>query len=96
MDAFAEMRESGKTVVLVTHDMAAIEQHCHRALLFDHGRIVAAGTPAEIARAYLESNLRRHVHAIEQVDHFAPSLAAPLVSFSSVGSPTPKAGRPRE
>ncbi len=84
MDAFVEMRASGKTVVLVTHDMGAIEQHCHRALLFDRGRIVAAGTPAEIARAYLESNLRRHVHSIEQVDHFPPSLPAPLVSFESV------------
>jgi ABC-2 type transport system ATP-binding protein len=84
MDAFGEMRESGKTVVLVTHDMAAIEQHCHRALLFDHGKIVAAGSPAEIARAYLESNLRRHVHTLDQVDHFPPSMEQPVVTFSSV------------
>ena len=95
MDAFAEMRASGKTVVLVTHDMAAIEQHCHRAMLFDHGRIVAAGTPAEIARVYLESNLRRHVHTLEQVDHFPPSLSRPVVTFSSVRL-TDAAGAPVE
>jgi ABC-type proline/glycine betaine transport system ATPase subunit len=84
MDAFAEMRAAGKTVVLVTHDMTAIEQHCHRALLFDGGRITAEGAPEEIARAYLESNLRRHLAHVDQVDHFPPSLAKPVVSFDAV------------
>ena len=40
-DVFHEMRGSDRTVVLVTHDMAAVEQFCHRAMLLDGGEIVA-------------------------------------------------------
>src|SRR5215204_1106924 len=32
-DAFHEMRGSGKTVVLVTHDMFSVQTYCHRAML---------------------------------------------------------------
>src|SRR3954454_877561 len=34
-DTFHEMRTAGKTIVLVTHDMLAVEEYCHRAMLID-------------------------------------------------------------
>src|SRR5262249_24486757 len=40
-DAFARYRREGKTVVLVTHDLSAVDFHCDRALLFDKGELVA-------------------------------------------------------
>ena len=30
-------RESGKTILLVTHNMDNVQQHCDRAILIDHG-----------------------------------------------------------
>ena len=42
-DVFHEIRGSDRTVVLVTHDMGAVEEYCHRAMLLDHGDIVAIG-----------------------------------------------------
>ena len=42
-DVFHEIRGSDRTVVLVTHDMSAVEEYCHRAMLLDHGDIVAIG-----------------------------------------------------
>jgi len=58
-DAFREMKELGKTVVLVTHDMKTVEEFCHRALLIDGGRIQHAGDPAEVGRRYLRLNFER-------------------------------------
>ena len=46
-----EIREGGATVVLVTHFMEEAERLCDRIAVFAQGRIVATGTPAEIAAA---------------------------------------------
>ena len=45
-------RERGTTVVLVTHFMEEVERLCDRVAVLDHGRVVASGTPAEIATAH--------------------------------------------
>jgi ABC-type polysaccharide/polyol phosphate transport system ATPase subunit len=57
-DQFTEMKAAGRTIVFVTHDMAAVEHFCDRAMLLDHGRMVNIGEPAEIARAYNSLNFR--------------------------------------
>jgi ABC-2 type transport system ATP-binding protein len=46
--AIEAVRAQGTTVVLVTHFMDEAEALCDRLAVFDRGRIVAAGTPAEI------------------------------------------------
>jgi len=55
-DVFVEMRESDKTVVLVTHDMAAVEKYCDRAMLIQDGRIRMTGDPEDIAKEYMRIN----------------------------------------
>src|SRR5205823_4668081 len=37
-DEFARIRSSGATVLLVTHDMNAVQRFCDRAMLLEHGR----------------------------------------------------------
>jgi len=32
---------SGKTILIVTHAMADVAKHCERAILIDHGSIIA-------------------------------------------------------
>lgn len=55
-DAFNGLRDAGKTIVLVTHDMNAVETFCHRALLIENGEIVKEGESREVAREYLRMN----------------------------------------
>jgi ABC-2 type transport system ATP-binding protein len=55
-DAFREMKAAGKTIVLVTHEMATVEQYCHRAMLISDGRIAHIGEPGEVGRRYLRLN----------------------------------------
>ena len=58
-DVFHQMRDAGKTIVLVTHDMAAVEQYCHRAMLLDDGNLSHIGDPGEVARRYLRLNFEQ-------------------------------------
>jgi ABC-type polysaccharide/polyol phosphate transport system ATPase subunit len=57
-DVLVAMRDAGRTILLVTHDMNAVQRFCHRALLLESGREVAIGTPREIGRRYEEINFR--------------------------------------
>jgi ABC-type polysaccharide/polyol phosphate transport system ATPase subunit len=58
-DAFREMKAAGKTIVLVTHEMATVEEYCHRAMLIDGGQIQHIGDPAEVGRRYVRLNFER-------------------------------------
>ncbi len=55
-DVFNRLRDEGRTILLVTHDMSAVSRFCHRALLLHHGEMIAIGSPVEIADRYLELN----------------------------------------
>jgi ABC-type polysaccharide/polyol phosphate transport system ATPase subunit len=47
-----EFKRGGGTIVFVSHDQAAVERVCDRALLLDHGRCVEAGPAPEVVSAY--------------------------------------------
>ncbi len=53
-DMIRSVRAQGATVVLVTHFMDEAEELCDRLAIFDHGRIVAHGSPTEIIAAHGE------------------------------------------
>jgi ABC-2 type transport system ATP-binding protein len=55
-EEFHRIKQQGKTVIFVTHDMGAVERFCDRALLMERGRLVSVGQPAPIARQYTELN----------------------------------------
>ncbi|HEY9231180.1 MAG TPA: ABC transporter ATP-binding protein [Blastocatellia bacterium] len=50
-----EVIRGGRTVLLVTHNLGMVSQHCERALLLDHGRVAAMGAGAAVVDHYLAS-----------------------------------------
>src|SRR4051795_10390460 len=64
-DVFAEMRGGGRTLVLVTHDMTAVQRYCHRAMLLEEGGISYIGDPEEAGRQYLRRNFEKRRVTIE-------------------------------
>jgi ABC-type polysaccharide/polyol phosphate transport system ATPase subunit len=66
LEKLEEFRQRGKTVLLVSHDMTAIRQHCRRALLIDSGQLIADGDPNEVACQYeeLERQLGERSHPV--------------------------------
>lgn len=55
-DAFHRMKAEGKTIVLVTHEMGAVEAYCHRAMLLSDGVIQYIGDPTATSREYMKLN----------------------------------------
>ena len=51
-DVFAGYKREGRTIVLVTHQLPAVTMYCDRALLLDHGRLVADGSATEVTAQY--------------------------------------------
>jgi ABC-2 type transport system ATP-binding protein len=56
MDVFAEKRRAGRTLVLVTHDMATVQGFCDRAMLIHDGELRFIGDPEETALRYFRLN----------------------------------------
>jgi ABC-type polysaccharide/polyol phosphate transport system ATPase subunit len=56
-DTFREMHSTDRTIVLVTHDMTAIESYCDRAMLLHDGEQRYIGGPQEVARRYYRLNI---------------------------------------
>ncbi len=55
-DYFAELKKSNSTVILVTHDMGAVQEFCDRVLMLQDSEVIATGTPRDIARRYEAAN----------------------------------------
>jgi lipopolysaccharide transport system ATP-binding protein len=51
-DTFGLYKREGRTVILVTHDLNAVNLYCDRALMLDHGKLVADGTAREVTGLY--------------------------------------------
>jgi len=45
---------SGRTVIFVSHDLAAVKTLCHRAVLLEEGKVVLQGTSDEVLKKYNE------------------------------------------
>lgn len=52
-----EEARSGRTILFVSHNMAAVRQLCDRAILLKAGRILLDGRPADVVHAHLQSGL---------------------------------------
>ncbi len=51
-EKFLELRDSGKTVVLVSHGLSQVQNLCDRVAWFSHGQLMKVGPPREVIQAY--------------------------------------------
>lgn len=60
-DKFLELKDSGKTIVIVSHSLGMVRDLCDSSALLDHGKLTAFGHPEEVIDSYLskvETNVR--------------------------------------
>lgn len=50
-----EVADSGRTVLFVSHNMAAVQALCKRAIMLDHGKIVADDVPDKVIPMYIQA-----------------------------------------
>ena len=66
-DYFMERKKSGKTTILVTHDMSAVKKYCNKAVLIEDGLVKAYGDPYDVANQYSLDNTV--VQAVKPKEH---------------------------
>jgi lipopolysaccharide transport system ATP-binding protein len=65
-DVFNRYKREGRTIVLVTHDLGAVDLYCDSAILLEHGRVIGEGQPSEVTARY-----RRMVADEQEADAIA-------------------------
>lgn len=88
-DLIRELSQDGKhTVFLCTHNLAEAQRLCDRVAVLEHGKMVALGSPAELAR-----DLWKGVHLTFTTTPEAVSTAVgALAAFSDAHEVTPAEG----
>ena len=67
-DYFLERKKSGKTTILVTHDMSAVKKYCNKAVLIENGLVKALGNPDDVANQYSLDNASQSVSNAERIE----------------------------
>ncbi len=55
------IKNEGRTVLLVSHNIRQVERICSRVLLMDHGRLKIDGSPSKVCNAFYEQSDRQIV-----------------------------------
>ena len=90
-----DVTRGGRTVLFVSHNMAAIQRLCTSALLLDHGRVVHRGDVRSTVAAYLAGGARggyvaphrtghAQVLAVDLCDPFGAPLVRPVCTDAIV------------
>lgn len=92
-DYFMERKKSGKTTILVTHDMGAVKKYCNRAVLIEDGLVKAYGEPFNVANQYSYDNTEQVIEDSEiddKVEEKAVQVENVNVELHSPTRMTPK------
>lgn len=61
-----ELAKSGKTILIVSHDLASISDLCTKCLLLDKGQVRLYGKTSDIVRQYLDKSLQKYINTTAQ------------------------------
>ncbi len=91
-----EMAGSGRTILFVSHNMAAVESLTRRSVVLDHGRLAYSGPTAEAVAHYLQPKGGGTALGVDLRDAARPTwLAVPKLRFTDACLPELDAGRVR-
>lgn len=85
-----QFQREGRTIVFVTHAADTVREICDRALVLDHGELVADGAPGESIRIF-----REHLHGhLDDKSAFVPTTdSLARISAVAIRHPGTAAGR---
>jgi lipopolysaccharide transport system ATP-binding protein len=80
-------RQEGRTVLLVSHNLAAVAEMANRALLLDSGSLAVDGPVAEAVSTYLSRGARQSTY-IRPLD---PPVSSPHIARAEISTSDPNA-----
>lgn len=75
-----ELRNSGTTILMVTHDMSSVLKYCDRTVLLNNGTKVAEGKPGEMVDLYKKILAGQYDQLTEMISERERSNAAGVLS----------------
>jgi ABC-type polysaccharide/polyol phosphate transport system ATPase subunit len=78
LEKFAEFERAGKTIVVVSHDLALVAERCRRAIWLDGGRLAADGPARETVALYRERVAQEEGGRRLEAARAVPGPSAPL------------------
>ncbi len=76
LDKFAEFRQRGKTVLIVTHSLDLVPRFCNEAIWLDAGCIREQGDPQRVVDAYLMDVAETEERALKTADDLSTERVA--------------------
>ncbi len=61
-----ELAQSGKTILIISHDLASISDLCTKCMLLEKGEVRLAGKTHEIVRQYVDKSLAKYINVLNQ------------------------------
>jgi ABC-type polysaccharide/polyol phosphate transport system ATPase subunit len=80
-------REEGRTVLLVSHNLAAVAEMANRALLLDTGSVAVDGSVAEAVSTYLSRGARKATY----IHPSNPQISSPHIERAEISTSDPNA-----
>jgi lipopolysaccharide transport system ATP-binding protein len=59
-------KEGGRTVLFVSHNMAAMQNLCNKIIYLEHGQVVSMGNSNEVISNYLRSSMAKHTTILSE------------------------------
>jgi lipopolysaccharide transport system ATP-binding protein len=79
-----DVRNSGRTVLFVSHNLAAVRALCNRAALLQTGRVIEVGTPGEVLARY-----RATEHSVStEIEISPPTQDRPFIGHIKLLTPS--------
>ncbi len=84
-----EVAGSGRTILFVSHNMAAVESLCHRCILLEEGQIIETGLPQAVCQSYLKmmAKPQRVEKKMSTMDQQTVQLFAPTIKSYKTDDP---------
>ncbi len=93
LEKFAEFERAGKTILVVSHDLALVSQRCRRAIWLDHGRLEADGPAVETVALYRERVAEEEGGEAEERSQAPSSSGLPRGEGRSASVPARRSSR---
>ncbi len=89
-----DVAKHGRTVLFVSHNMAAVQSLCTRAMMLKRGRVEAVGSTTEVIQKYLEAAVASNTVPVSQRtdrqgDGTARLVSVRIEALDDSGNPSP-------
>src|SRR3981081_1690410 len=94
LDLIGQLREDGRTIVLISHDLGAIQRLCNRAILLNHGQVIMTGSPVDVVDHYQQMAIGEESYQLSDETCQKAATCSYIYFASTDADETPCTGYP--